>query len=90
MLLNKILSTCSPDRSYCVCGPSLKGAKNEEFYEARSSFGVQVVQVCRIILTVCVSSNELCVHPFLDWVTDNMILEFDPEHKLLALKCLSY
>lgn len=34
----------SPDRSYCICGPSLKGAKNEEFYETKSSFGVQVVQ----------------------------------------------
>ncbi|XP_042498270.1 serine/threonine-protein kinase VPS15 [Macadamia integrifolia] len=35
---------CSPDRSYCVCGPSLKGIGNDEFYETRSSFGVQIVQ----------------------------------------------
>ncbi|XP_010267111.1 PREDICTED: probable serine/threonine-protein kinase vps15 isoform X2 [Nelumbo nucifera] len=35
---------CSPDRSYSVCGPSLKGIGNGEFYETRSSFGVQVVQ----------------------------------------------
>ncbi|KAF6164233.1 hypothetical protein GIB67_010203 [Kingdonia uniflora] len=34
----------SPDRSYCVSGPSLKGARSDEFYETRSSFGVQVVQ----------------------------------------------
>lgn len=34
----------SPDRSYCVCGPSLKGARHEEFYETKSNFGVQVVQ----------------------------------------------
>ncbi|XP_044463913.1 serine/threonine-protein kinase VPS15-like isoform X2 [Mangifera indica] len=35
---------CSPDRSYCVCGPNLKGAANDDFYEIRSSSGVQVVQ----------------------------------------------
>ncbi|KAL6560993.1 Serine/threonine-protein kinase [Orobanche hederae] len=35
---------CSPDRSYCVCGPSIKGITNDEFYESKSSFGVQVVQ----------------------------------------------
>ncbi|KAI3941793.1 hypothetical protein MKW98_030523 [Papaver atlanticum] len=34
----------SPDRSYCVCGPMLKGIRNEDLYETRSSFGVQVVQ----------------------------------------------
>ncbi|KAF5181573.1 Serine/threonine-protein kinase VPS15 [Thalictrum thalictroides] len=34
----------SPGRSYSVCGPSLKGTRNEEFYETRSSYGVQVVQ----------------------------------------------
>ncbi|KAK1551170.1 hypothetical protein Q3G72_031342 [Acer saccharum] len=35
---------CSPDRSYCICGPNVKGIGNDDFYEARSSFGVQVVQ----------------------------------------------
>ncbi|KAF5748532.1 serine/threonine-protein kinase vps15 isoform X1 [Tripterygium wilfordii] len=35
---------CSPDRSYCMCGPNLKGVGNDDFYETRSSFGVQVVQ----------------------------------------------
>ncbi|KAF8388874.1 hypothetical protein HHK36_025555 [Tetracentron sinense] len=35
---------CSPDRSYCVCGPSLKGMGNDENYETRSNFGVQVVR----------------------------------------------
>ncbi|OVA06257.1 HEAT [Macleaya cordata] len=34
----------SPDRSYCVCGPLLKGIRNDDLYETRSSFGVQVVQ----------------------------------------------
>eukprot|EP00268_Persea_americana_P045799 TRINITY_DN4692_c0_g1_i1.p1 TRINITY_DN4692_c0_g1~~TRINITY_DN4692_c0_g1_i1.p1 ORF type:complete len:1544 (+),score=279.50 TRINITY_DN4692_c0_g1_i1:480-5111(+) len=34
----------SPDRSYCVCGPTTKTNGNDEFYDARSSFGVQVVQ----------------------------------------------
>ncbi|KAK9101124.1 hypothetical protein Scep_024554 [Stephania cephalantha] len=34
----------SPDRSYCVCGPSMKGTGNDEVYEARSCCGVQVVQ----------------------------------------------
>lgn len=34
----------SPDRSYCICGPSLKGVGNDDFYETKSSFGVQVVQ----------------------------------------------
>ncbi|PSS15560.1 Serine/threonine-protein kinase vps15 [Actinidia chinensis var. chinensis] len=35
---------CSPDRSYSVCGPSIKGVGNDDFYETKSSFGVQVVQ----------------------------------------------
>ncbi|XP_078170868.1 serine/threonine-protein kinase VPS15-like isoform X1 [Carex rostrata] len=34
----------SPERSYCVCGPSAKGIGNDAFYDVRSSFGVQVVQ----------------------------------------------
>ncbi|KHN40371.1 Phosphoinositide 3-kinase regulatory subunit 4 [Glycine soja] len=34
----------SPDRSYCICGPNLKGIGNDDFYETKSSFGVQVVQ----------------------------------------------
>ncbi|KAK9266612.1 hypothetical protein L1049_003563 [Liquidambar formosana] len=38
---------CSPDRSYSICGPSLKGVGNDDFYETRSSFGVQVVQETR-------------------------------------------
>ncbi|XP_021277127.1 phosphoinositide 3-kinase regulatory subunit 4 isoform X2 [Herrania umbratica] len=35
---------CSPDRSYCICGPNLKGVGNDDFYETRSSLGAQVVQ----------------------------------------------
>ncbi|KAJ3698963.1 hypothetical protein LUZ61_002668 [Rhynchospora tenuis] len=34
----------SPERSYCVCGPSGKGIGNDAVYDVRSSFGVQVVQ----------------------------------------------
>ncbi|KAD4180234.1 hypothetical protein E3N88_28825 [Mikania micrantha] len=34
----------SPERTYCVCGPSINGVGNEEFYETKSSFGVQIVQ----------------------------------------------
>ncbi|XP_068646197.1 serine/threonine-protein kinase VPS15 [Aristolochia californica] len=35
----------SPDRSYCVCGPSMKGViGNNEIYGAKSCFNVQVVQ----------------------------------------------
>ncbi|KAJ3695547.1 hypothetical protein LUZ60_000924 [Juncus effusus] len=34
----------SPERSYCVCGPSTKGIGNDSVYDVRSSFGVQVVQ----------------------------------------------
>ncbi|XP_020241564.1 phosphoinositide 3-kinase regulatory subunit 4 isoform X2 [Asparagus officinalis] len=35
--------TC-PDRCYSVCGPSMKGVGNDEYYDIRSSSGVQVVQ----------------------------------------------
>ncbi|XP_071741690.1 serine/threonine-protein kinase VPS15 isoform X1 [Rutidosis leptorrhynchoides] len=35
---------CSPERTYCICGPSIKGVGNDEFYETKSSFGVQIVQ----------------------------------------------
>nr|GLL20620.1 phosphoinositide 3-kinase regulatory subunit 4-like [Ipomoea trifida] len=35
---------CSPERTYCVCGPSIKGVPNDDFYEVKSSFGAQVVQ----------------------------------------------
>lgn len=35
---------CSPERTYCISGPSVKGVGNDEFYETKSSFGVQVVQ----------------------------------------------
>ncbi|XP_059638259.1 serine/threonine-protein kinase VPS15 [Cornus florida] len=38
---------CRPDRSYCICGPSIKGVGNDDFYETKSSFGVQVVQETR-------------------------------------------
>ncbi|KAG6478579.1 serine/threonine-protein kinase VPS15-like [Zingiber officinale] len=34
----------SPERSYCVCGPSTKGVGNDGYYDIRSSFGVQIVQ----------------------------------------------
>ncbi|KAI4350784.1 hypothetical protein L6164_005200 [Bauhinia variegata] len=37
----------SPDRSYSVCGPNLKGVGNDDFYEIKSSSGVQVVQETR-------------------------------------------
>lgn len=37
----------NPDRSYCICGPSIKGVSNDDFYETKSSFGVQVVQESR-------------------------------------------
>ncbi|PKA48283.1 putative serine/threonine-protein kinase CCRP1 [Apostasia shenzhenica] len=33
-----------PERSYSICGPTTKGLGNDEHYEVRSSFGVQVVQ----------------------------------------------
>lgn len=36
-----------PERSYCVCGPTVKGLGNDELYESKSSFGVQVVQEMR-------------------------------------------
>ncbi|KAJ9167889.1 hypothetical protein P3X46_019479 [Hevea brasiliensis] len=35
---------CSPERSYCVSGPNLNGVGNDDIFEIRSSFGVQVVQ----------------------------------------------
>ncbi|KAL4205052.1 hypothetical protein AMTRI_Chr01g135210 [Amborella trichopoda] len=36
---------CSPDRSYCVCGPTTSRSTGcDEYYDTRSSFGVQVVQ----------------------------------------------
>lgn len=41
-------SIFSPERTYCVCGPSIKGIGNDDFYETKSSFGVQVVQVFQI------------------------------------------
>ncbi|XP_028806486.1 LOW QUALITY PROTEIN: serine/threonine-protein kinase VPS15 [Neltuma alba] len=34
----------SPDKSYCICGPDLKGVGNDDLYETKSSFGVQIVQ----------------------------------------------
>ncbi|KAJ4836467.1 Serine/threonine-protein kinase [Turnera subulata] len=34
----------SPDRSYSVCGPNINGVGNDDSYEIRSNFGVQVVQ----------------------------------------------
>ncbi|KAF3791532.1 putative serine/threonine-protein kinase [Nymphaea thermarum] len=35
---------CSPDRSYCVCGPSTNSTAKDEYYDTRSCFDVQVVQ----------------------------------------------
>ncbi|XP_044471517.1 serine/threonine-protein kinase VPS15-like [Mangifera indica] len=35
---------CSPERSYCICGPNLKGFGNADLYEMQSSSGVQVVK----------------------------------------------
>ncbi|RID77924.1 hypothetical protein BRARA_A00792 [Brassica rapa] len=34
----------SPERSYCICGPSLKGVVNDDFYELKTNSGVQFVQ----------------------------------------------
>lgn len=34
----------SPDRSYCVCGPSTKNNAEKEIYDMRSIRGVQVIQ----------------------------------------------
>ncbi|PWA58829.1 S-adenosyl-L-homocysteine hydrolase [Artemisia annua] len=36
--------TRSSERTYCISGPSVKGVGNDEFYETKSSFGVQIVQ----------------------------------------------
>uniref|UniRef100_A0A7N1A303 non-specific serine/threonine protein kinase n=1 Tax=Kalanchoe fedtschenkoi TaxID=63787 RepID=A0A7N1A303_KALFE len=34
-----------PEKSYCICGPNLKGATNDDIiYETKSNFGVQVVK----------------------------------------------
>ncbi|KAF7081042.1 hypothetical protein CFC21_085021 [Triticum aestivum] len=33
-----------PEQSFCIAGPSAKGVGNDEFYDIRSSYGVQVVQ----------------------------------------------
>ncbi|GAB2292419.1 Serine/threonine-protein kinase [Dionaea muscipula] len=38
---------CRPERSYCMCGPTIKGVGNDEVFETRSSFGVQIVQETR-------------------------------------------
>ncbi|KAJ9538867.1 hypothetical protein OSB04_031600 [Centaurea solstitialis] len=38
---------CSPEKSYCICGPFVKGVGNDELYETKSSFGVQIVQETR-------------------------------------------
>ncbi|XP_024979475.1 serine/threonine-protein kinase VPS15-like isoform X2 [Cynara cardunculus var. scolymus] len=37
----------SPEKSYCICGPSMKGVGNDDLYETKSSFGVQIVQETR-------------------------------------------
>ncbi|KAL5208265.1 hypothetical protein ABZP36_032700 [Zizania latifolia] len=39
-----------PEQSFCICGPSVKGVRNDESYDIRSSSCVQVVQ-------------ETCGHP---------------------------
>lgn len=54
-----VLLHCSPDRSYCICGPSLEGVGNDDFYETKSNFGVQVVQVCQLVLARFFPSNFL-------------------------------
>ncbi|KAE8771441.1 putative serine/threonine-protein kinase vps15 [Hordeum vulgare] len=33
-----------PEQSFCIAGPSAKGIGNDECYDIRSSYGVQVVQ----------------------------------------------
>uniref|UniRef100_J3LI06 non-specific serine/threonine protein kinase n=1 Tax=Oryza brachyantha TaxID=4533 RepID=J3LI06_ORYBR len=41
-----------PEQSFCIAGPSVKGAGNEESYDIRSSSCVQVVQeICRQPMT---------------------------------------
>ncbi|CAI9100458.1 OLC1v1037568C1 [Oldenlandia corymbosa var. corymbosa] len=37
----------SADRSYCICGPTIKGVGNDDIFETTSSFGVQVVKEAR-------------------------------------------
>ena len=44
---------CSPDRSYSICGPNLKGVGNDDFYETKSTFGVQIVQVLYVSVDCC-------------------------------------
>ncbi|GJY57936.1 hypothetical protein Tco_0457828 [Tanacetum coccineum] len=34
---------CSPERTYCISGSSVKGVGNDEFSKTKSRFGVQVV-----------------------------------------------
>ncbi|XP_004513055.1 serine/threonine-protein kinase VPS15-like [Cicer arietinum] len=51
----------SPERSYCVCGPNLKGVGNDFFYKTESSSGVEVVQ-------------ETKRHPFATKLTQKAIL----------------
>lgn len=47
---------CSPDKSYCICGPNFKGVVgHDDLYETKSSFGVQVVQVIVFVGTFCSS-----------------------------------
>lgn len=54
---------CSPDRSYCICGPNLKGVGNDDFYETKSSFGVQVVQVIYVSVDCYIFKLLVsCVH----------------------------
>ncbi|CAL1414274.1 unnamed protein product [Linum trigynum] len=50
---------CSPEKSYCISGPNLKGTGNENFFEARSYSGVQVVQEIRRPSTVKLTTKAV-------------------------------
>ncbi|XWS72101.1 hypothetical protein CRYUN_Cryun02cG0011700 [Craigia yunnanensis] len=62
---------CSPDRSYCICGP--KGVGNDDFFETRSSFGAQIVQetkrrplttklTAKVVLAAAATDSAGCHH----------------------------
>ncbi|KAE8736109.1 ATP binding protein, putative isoform 2 [Hibiscus syriacus] len=54
---------CSLDRSYCICGPNFKGVGNDDFYDARSSFGAQVVQLtAKAVLAAAATDSAGCHH----------------------------
>lgn len=65
-----------PEQSFCIAGPSVKGAGNDETYDIRSSSCVQVVQVTSrkiwiFLLHLCCSVLYLSVLTF-DWSMSNL------------------